>query len=148
VSEHHHPQHKIFQNPNFREDIIPRQNAQIQRESRKSQFGWGGKRAGKKMMMMMMQGCLMNSPSPLPSCKFLVEKGFYYKKIQKQNQIRKRKKREFNTQQDHQQHKNFLTYSKNCRRESSQILPRHKSSRRRRRNEEQDLQGTKNKKEN
>jgi len=53
---------------------------QIQRESRKSQFGWGKKRAGKKKkMMMMIQGCLMNSPPLSPLCKFLVEKGFYYK---------------------------------------------------------------------
>jgi len=31
VSEHHHPQHKILQNPNFREDIIPGQNANPKR---------------------------------------------------------------------------------------------------------------------
>jgi hypothetical protein len=38
------------------------------------------------------------TPHLSPLCKFLVEKGFYYKKFQKQNQIRKRKKREFKTQ--------------------------------------------------
>jgi hypothetical protein len=31
VSEHHHPKHKILQNPNFREDIIPGQNANPKR---------------------------------------------------------------------------------------------------------------------
>jgi hypothetical protein len=50
VSEHHHhPQHKILQNPNFREDIIPGQNANPKRV-KKITIGWGQKRAGKKKM--------------------------------------------------------------------------------------------------
>jgi hypothetical protein len=77
VSEHHHPQHKILQNPNFREDIIiPKQNANPKRV--KKITIWVGEKKGREEdMMMMMQRCSMNSPPPL--CKFLVEKGFYYK---------------------------------------------------------------------
>lgn len=54
---------------------------------------------------------------PTPSLQIPCWEGFLLQKFQKQNQIRRRKKREFKTQQDHQQcehhqqHKNFLTYS-------------------------------------
>ncbi len=72
----------IIQNTRFSRTLISEKTLfldkmQIQRELRKSQFGWGKKRAGKKkkkmmMMMMMMQGCCTSSRnscalwSPLP----------------------------------------------------------------------------------
>jgi hypothetical protein len=46
VSEHHHPQHKILQNPNFREDIIPGQNANPKRV--KKITTWVGVKKGRE----------------------------------------------------------------------------------------------------
>jgi hypothetical protein len=47
VSEHHHhPQHKILQNPNFREDIIPGQNANPKRV--KKITIWVGEKKGRE----------------------------------------------------------------------------------------------------
>jgi hypothetical protein len=46
VSEHHHPKHKILQNSNFREDIIPGQNANPKRV--KKITIWVGEKKGRE----------------------------------------------------------------------------------------------------
>jgi hypothetical protein len=46
VNEHHHPKHKILQNPNFREDIIPGQNANPKRV--KKITIWVGEKKGRE----------------------------------------------------------------------------------------------------
>jgi hypothetical protein len=99
VSEHHHPQHKILQNPNFREDIIPRQNANPKRV--KKITIWVEEKKGREEVeddddddddARMLDEF---PPQLSPLCKFLVEKGFYYKNSR--NKIRSGKEKRENS---------------------------------------------------